>query len=104
MSPRVGGAIMALIAAALLAVSIATSAWWSGAPEINGAVSSRRAVHIGLIKAEGCFTTDDVDSRCSQLEVGGQFTVTKYIELAAVGALAIGLLGLGLTALAKSAS
>jgi hypothetical protein len=99
MSSRVSGAILALTAAALLAVSIATSAWWSGHPEINGTASPRRTVHLGLIRAQGCFSDDDVDSRCSSLEVGGGFTVTRYVELAAVGALMLGLLGLGITAL-----
>lgn len=102
MSLRVGGAVLALIAAALLAVSIATSAWWLGPPEMGGKVYHRKNVHIGLIQAHGCDIADEVETSCKTLSVGTAFTVTKYIELAAVGALALGLIGLGITALMGS--
>jgi len=104
MSSRVAGAVLALTAAVLLAVSIVTAGWWSGHPEINGKPSERRAVHLGLLPSahQGCFSDDGVDSRCSSLEVGGGFKVTKWIELVSVSALALALLGLGITALTAS--
>ena len=103
MSSRVGGAVLALTAAALLAVSIATSAWWSGHPEVNGTQTHRMDVHVGLIGgAEGCMVGEGVEDRCQRLPLGNGFIFTKYAELAATGALALCLIVLGALTLKRS--
>ncbi len=102
MAFRVVGAVLALIAAALLTVSIVTTAWWQGPPEMGGKVYHRKNVHIGLVQSRGCDISDDVESNCTGLSVGTAFTLVTVIELVAVGTLALGLVGLGITALLAS--
>src|SRR5437763_10607553 len=97
MSPRVG-TIVALVAAALLAISIATPAWWSGSPTIDGKTIHRKTAHIGLITGSQC-NYDDVaeeETECKHLSVGGTLGVLKFVQLGATGTLALVLIGLAL--------
>jgi len=59
MPPRLAGAMLALIASALLALSIVTSAWWAGHPEVEGRTIDAKSVFVGLHGAEGCNTGGD---------------------------------------------
>ncbi len=97
MSSRLAGAALALIAAALLALSLATSAWWSGHPEVEGKTIELKTVYIGLHGAEGCNTGGD--GRCSSLEMPGAFTATGFAEVGASGLAALAALLLGLLTL-----
>jgi hypothetical protein len=96
MSPRVG-VIVALIAAALLATSLATSAWWSGHPTFDGKQFDRKTANIGLITANQCNYTDGEESDCKHLSVGGSFAITKWVQLGFTGILALSLLLLAIT-------
>ncbi len=97
MSSRLAGAILALTAAALLALSLVTSAWWAGHPEVDGRTIELKTVHVGLHGAQGCNTGGD--GGCTSLAMPGGFEITGYIGLAVVGLLAIGALLLGISTL-----
>jgi len=100
MSSRLAGAVLALIAAALLALSIVTSAWWSGHPEVEGRTIDAKTVFVGLHGAHGCNTGGD--GKCSTLELPDAFIVTGYVELGAAGLSALAALALALLTLAGS--
>src|SRR3954471_3032137 len=87
MSPRLAGAALALIAAALLAMSIVTSAWWAGHPEVEGRTIEAKTVHVGLHGAQGCNTGGD--DTCTSLDMPGAFTATGYAEAGVAALLAI---------------
>ncbi len=93
MSYRVGGAL-ALIAAVLLAISIASHGWWSGHPVVEGHEHAMQDISIGLLGGEGCNTAGD--GSCKKILLGGGFKTLSAIELA-VG-LATLLLALALAA------
>ncbi|HVK87183.1 MAG TPA: hypothetical protein VM513_23845 [Kofleriaceae bacterium] len=94
MSSRLVGAILALTAAALLAASMLTSAWWSGHPVINGRTITAKEVVVGLSSAEGCNTGGD--QTCESFKPAGAFRATSYVELGATSLLAIALVFLAL--------
>ncbi len=91
MSPRVG-MIVALVAAVLLAISIATNAWFSGHPTLDGKRFDRKTANIGLLTANQCNYTDDEESDCKHLALGGSFAITRYVELGFTGILTLSLL------------
>ncbi len=97
MSSRLAGAILALTAAALLALSLVTSAWWAGHPEVDGRTIELKTVHVGLHGAEGCNTGGD--GGCTSLTMPGGFEVTGYIALGVVGILTIAAILLGISTL-----
>ena len=78
MSFRVGGAL-ALIAAVLLAVSLATSAWWSGHPSTDGHERAMQTVSIGLSGGEGCNTGGE--GGCKKILLGGTFKTMSGLVL-----------------------
>nr|MBA2540047.1 hypothetical protein [Deltaproteobacteria bacterium] len=98
MSPRVG-TIAALVAAALLAISIATSAWWSGSPTLDGKHYDRKTANIGLITASQCNydPATDVESECRHLKVGGHLAITKWVQVGLTGLLLLSLLGFAIS-------
>ncbi|MEO7092372.1 MAG: hypothetical protein ABI175_03915 [Polyangiales bacterium] len=97
MSSRLAGAILALTAAALLALSLVTSAWWAGHPEVDGRTIELKTVHVGLHGAEGCNTGGD--GGCTSLTMPGGFEITGYIALGVVGILTIAAILLGISTL-----
>ena len=97
MSPRLAGAVLALIAAALLAMSIVTSAWWEGHPSVEGRTIDAKTVHIGLHGAEGCNTGGD--GGCTTLELPDAFTLTGYVGAGAAGLLALAVVLMGILTL-----
>ena len=92
MSSRVAATALALIAAALLAISVATSAWWSGHPVVDGRTSNLRTVYVGPMSATGCKTGGD--GSCQKLPIDGGFAATGIAETVALVLLVIGLLAL----------
>lgn len=97
MSPRLAGAVLALIAAALLAMSIVTSAWWTGHPSVEGRTIDAKTVHVGLHGAEGCNTGGD--GACTALELPGAFTMTGYVAAGATGLLALAAIAMAIMTL-----
>jgi hypothetical protein len=97
MSSRLAGAILALTAAALLALSLVTSAWWAGHPEVDGRTIELKTVHVGLHGAEGCNTGGD--GGCTSLSMPSGFQITGYIGLAVVALLTIGAVLLAISTL-----
>src|SRR5437762_3414775 len=97
MSPRVG-TIVARVATALLEISLATSAWWSGSPNLDGKTINRKTAHIGLVTGSQCNYDDvaDEETECKHLTMGGAFGALKFVQLGVTGVLALVLLGLGL--------
>jgi len=100
MSPRLAGSILALMAAALLGVSIVTSAWWAGPPEVDGRAMHKKEVFVGLTGAEGCNTGGD--GSCKPLDVGTAFEVTSYTGAAIFILLVAGLVVLAVLTLQQS--
>lgn len=95
MSSRLAGAALALTAAALLLLSLATSAWWDGHPEVQGRTIEAKTVHVGLHGSHGCNTGGD--GGCTELEMPGAFTTTGYIVLAVAALLALAALLLAIS-------
>ena len=102
MSSRVGGAALALTAAALLTVSVVTSAWWSGHPQLdNGPAINAKDVAVGLLgAAKGCNTGGD--GSCERILLQQAFVVTKYVELGLLGVLVLNTIAVGALSLARS--
>ncbi|MEJ7602302.1 MAG: hypothetical protein WKG01_30675 [Kofleriaceae bacterium] len=98
MSSRFASAILALIAAGSIALSLLVLPWWAGHPSVGGGEAQRvKTVHIGLLAAEGC------DNRgCQPLPLGTGFATTRYIELATGGVLVLSTVLLAILALAGS--
>jgi hypothetical protein len=85
MASRAVGALLALAAAVLLAVSLVTSAWWSGHPQVDGRTIDAKDAYIGVHAAIGCNSGGAGD--CIAIEVGDTFRYVGYGELA-IGGLA----------------
>src|SRR5881394_2852476 len=100
MPPRLAGAMLALIASALLALSIVTSAWWAGHPEVEGRTIDAKSVFVGLHGAEGCNTGGD--GACTTLELPGAFVATGYAELGVSGLATLAALALAFLTLTRS--
>ena len=102
MSPRLAGAALALIAAALLAASVVGVpwAWWDGHPALKGETIKAKTVHVGPLTAQGCNTGGD--NTCSKLSLSGGFTTTGRVEAGVCGVLALAAVVLALLALADN--
>lgn len=97
MSSRIAGAVLALIAAGSIALSLLVFAWWAGTPTIDGQKKDIKVVEVGLLTAEGC------DNRgCQPVPLKSGFATTRYIELGAGGVLVLSALVLSILALAGS--
>ncbi len=79
MSPRLIGAVLALVAAILLAVSMATSALWAGHPSVDGREIEKKTVYIGLLGGQGCNTGGD--GTCEDLVLSSSFTAVSFVQL-----------------------
>lgn len=95
MSSRLVGAIVALTAAALLAASIVTSAWWAGHPNVDGRTITAKDVNVGLFGATGCNTGGD--RKCQELKMPGAFKATGFTELGTSSLLVIVLILVAVT-------
>ena len=107
MSSRVVGAGLALIAAVLLAVQLATPALlptqltlFAGHPTVEGHTRHAQDVYVGLYSAELCRSDSDVPCKTGQART--PFRITAYGELATTGVLALGAVVLALLTLRKS--
>jgi hypothetical protein len=109
MSSRGAGAALALIAAAFLAVSVATPtvlpgdlALFAGHPTVDGHTLRIKDVYVGLLDAQLCNTGGDgkCTSGVEQEKLG--FRVAVYGELAATGLLAIAAIALAVLTIQKS--
>jgi hypothetical protein len=87
MAPRALGALLAVLAAIAFVVSIASSAWWSGHPDVEGRTITAKAVRVGLLGATGCNTGGD--GTCEPVEVTSGMQTAGLVELAAIGVCAL---------------
>ncbi|HUS29228.1 MAG TPA: hypothetical protein VMZ53_11985 [Kofleriaceae bacterium] len=76
MAPRALGALFALVAAIAFAASIATSAWWSGPPTVDGDLREVQNVHVGLLGGEGC--NPGGEGGCETVEVSDTLRLMSY--------------------------
>jgi hypothetical protein len=107
MSSRVAGAGLALIAAALLAVSIATPvvvpaelSLFAGHPTVGDHTRETQDVYVGFYDAQLC--NSGGDGTCKSGDTTSAFRSTSYGELGATGLLAVSLVVLALLTLQKS--
>src|SRR6185503_7231542 len=107
MTYRGAGAGLALIAAALLAVSIATPsvlpgelALFAGHPTVHGRVFELQDVYVGLYGAELCNTGGD--GACKSREPKASFQYAALGELGLAGLLGVTAIILALLTLRKS--
>src|SRR5512138_1089239 len=100
MASRVAGAVLALAAAALLAVSIVVTAWWTGHPSFNGAVIHAKEIFVGPLGAIGCNTGGD--GACMTVPVDATFSTIGYALAGASGLLVLTTLVVAALALADS--
>ena len=87
MASRVAGAVLALIAAALLAVSVIAAPWWAGHPKFNGAEIKAKEIAVGPLGARGCNTGGD--GACMNVPVDPTFETIGYALVGVTGLLAI---------------
>jgi len=87
MASRVAGAVLALTAAALLAVSVIAGAWWSGHPTFNGAEIKAKEITVGPLGATGCNTGGD--GACMKLSVDPTFETIGFALAGVTGLLAL---------------
>ncbi len=108
MSSRLAGAILALTAAALLALSLLGIpwAWWDGHPTMtfknpDGVEKietiTAKTIHVGPLTATGCNTGGN--GECSGLPMPAMFVATGYGEAALSSLLALGLIVLAIATL-----
>jgi hypothetical protein len=109
MSSRVAGAGLALIAAALLVVSLATPvvlpkalSLYGGHPTVNGREREVQDVYVGLYNSGLCNTGGDGTCKWKLDETQLGFRVVGYGELAATGGGALALIMLGALTLQRS--
>ncbi|TMQ28100.1 MAG: hypothetical protein E6J90_00995 [Deltaproteobacteria bacterium] len=107
MSSRVTGAGFALIAVALLAVSIATPAvlpaplsLFAGHPTVAAHTRTKQEVYVGFFTAELC--NSGGDGNCTYGDATAGFRILGYAELGATGLLALSSVALALLTLRKS--
>jgi hypothetical protein len=96
MASRAVGALLAVSAAALVAVSLATSAWWDGHPRVDGHTITAKDVHVGLWAATGCNTGGI--GNCEAVNVADTFAIAGLAELALAGIAALLALVLAISA------
>ena len=92
MASRVAGAVLALTAAALLAVSVIAAAWWNGHPHYNGAEIKAKEISVGPLGATGCNTGGD--GACMSVPVDPTFETIGFALAGVTGLLAITALAL----------
>jgi len=107
MSSRVAGAGLALVATALLAVSIATPvvvppelSLFAGHPTVGDHTRETQDVYVGFYHAQLC--NSGGDGTCKSGDTTSAFRSTSYGELGATGLLAVSLVVLALLTLQKS--
>jgi hypothetical protein len=108
MSSRVVGAGLALIAAALLAVSIATPAvlpaalsLFAGHPTVNDHTRETQDVYIGLYDAQLCNSGGDGTCKSGNADEDLGFRIVGFAELGAIGLGTVSLVALGLLTLRR---
>jgi len=101
MSSRLSGAILALAAATLLAVSIAGSGWWAGHP-VSPTRTYNQIAHVGLHGAQLCLVDQAGLETCKDAPTHSVFGPVGYAELVAGILLVISSAGLGLLTLRRS--
>jgi hypothetical protein len=97
MASRVAGAVLALIAAALLALSVVAAPWWSGHPKFNGAEIKAKEIAVGPLGARGCNTGGD--GACMNVPVDPTFETIGYALVGVAGLLAVVALALAIMTL-----
>ena len=109
MVSRVAGAGFALIAAALLAVSIATPvvlpetlSLFSGHPTVNDHTRETQDVYVGLYDARLCNSGGDGTCKQGSSEEKPAFRYIGYAELGASGVMTLGLIVLAVLTLWNS--
>ena len=102
MSPRLIGAVLALVAAILLVVSMATSALWAGHPSVDGREIEKKTVYIGLLGGQGCNTGGD--GTCEDLVLSTGFTTVSFVQLGTSSLFVLVALLLALTSFANARS
>jgi len=107
MSSRVVGAGLALVAAALLAVSIATPvllpaqlSMFAGHPTVNGHTRELQEVYSGFYGTQGCNTGGD--GSCTSIERSTVFKLAALSAFAVTAMLAVAAIALALLTLRKS--
>jgi len=101
MFPRVGGAILALAAAALLAVAVLATPWWLGHPSVDSQAPRRlQTIDVGPLGAHGCNTGGD--GKCSSMTLTQTSKIAGLGTAGTAGLLAIGLVVLAMTTLKRS--
>lgn len=99
MFPRVGGAILALAAAALLALA-AMLPWWDGHPDIDGKAMRLKSLDTALIAgAESCNTGGD--GKCTPITMTSAFRIVARVEAGAIGGTAVALIAVAIATLAR---
>lgn len=83
MAPRALAALLAVLAAIAFVVSIASSAWWAGNPNVAGKTIHAKHVRVGLMGATGCNTGGD--GSCEDVKTGTTLQLVGSIELGAIG-------------------
>lgn len=81
MASRALGASLALATAAAFVVSIASSAWWSGHPVVEGKEITAKHVFAGPLGATGCNTGGD--GSCEAIALASDIRLVGYGTLAA---------------------
>src|SRR5437868_4955811 len=107
MSSRVAGAGLALIAAALFAVSIATPvvvpvqlSLFAGHRTVNGHTLEMQSAYVGFYSAQVCNTGGD--GTCQNANPRSAFKITAFADLGMTGLLAASMVVLALLTLQKS--
>ncbi len=101
MSSRLSGAVLALAAAGLLAISLATSAWWAGHP-VSPTRTYTQIAHVGLHGAKLCLVDAAELETCKDAPTHSVFGPIGYVEMVACGLLVISALALGVMTLRRS--
>ena len=101
MSSRLSCAILALAAATLLAISIASSAWWAGHP-VSPTKTYTQIAHVGLHGAELCLVDQAALETCKSAPTHSVFGPVGYAELVACILLVVSSVGLCLLTLRRS--
>src|SRR3990167_8959193 len=83
MAPRALGALLAIVAAIAFVVSVASSSWWSGHPDVAGRTITAKTVRVGLLGATGCNTGGD--GTCESVEITSGMQTARLVELVAIG-------------------
>src|SRR5271167_599775 len=96
MASRAVGALLGVSAAAAIAVSLATPAWWDGHPRVDGHTYTAKDVHVGLWSSTGCNTGGM--GNCEVVAVGDTFSTMALAELGVAGLAALLVLALGISA------